>query len=132
METIRRYPIPPDSFAPDRPLNDLLRAQLEHFQTVEKRLPREFRPSLNPNAPEALAQDAPASNRYIATMTTLIRERRAVQLAKDQPAKPAPVLVSKPATYSPLAGLAIAASDAAGPATKSKKATPYKPKSRKP
>ena len=132
METIKRYPIPPDSFAPDRPLNDLLRAQLEHFQTVEKRLPRQLRPSLNPHAPEALPHDAPASNQYIATMTTLICKRRAVQLTKDPPAKPTPVLVPKPATYSPSAGLAIAASAAAGPATKSKKATPYKPKSRKP
>lgn len=128
MAIINRYPIPSDSFAPNRPLNDLLRAQLEHFQLVEKRLPRPLRPSLNAERAEPLPHDAPASNQYVAAMTTLIHERRAGQVAKEKRAKSSPVLVAKPTSPTVID---IAAS-AAAPASKSKKPTPDKPKSRKP
>jgi hypothetical protein len=107
MATIRRHPVPADSFVPNRPLNDLLQAQLEHFREIEKRLPRPVQPTLNPDMPLPSHKDARASNHYIATMTTLMRER-----AGDPPAKRSPILVTKPAARSPQsAGLAIAASD---------------------
>jgi len=136
MATIRRYPVPADSFAPDRPLNDLLQAQLEHFRKVEQRLPRHVQPTLHPDMPPPSPKDAPASNRYIATMTNLIRER-----AQASAAKPAPVLVTKPARPPRIkpTGLAIAASAPDSPSRKpsaikeKNKATPRKPKkSRKP
>lgn len=133
MATIRRYPVPADSFAPDRPLNDLLQAQLEHFRKVEQRLPRHVQPTLHPDMPPPSPKDAPASNRYIATMTNLIRER-----AQKPAAKPAPVLVAKAARPPKIrqAGLAIAASESHSrkpSVTKKKNATPRKPKkSRKP
>ena len=107
MATIRRHPVPADSFAPNRPLNDLLQAQLEHFREIEKRLPRPVQPTLNPDMPPASHKDPHASNRYIATMTTLLRER-----AGDRAAKRSPILVMKAGAHSPQsAGLAIAASD---------------------
>jgi hypothetical protein len=138
MATIRRYPVPADSFDPDRPLNDLLQAQLVHFHEIEKRLPRSIQPILNPNMPPPLPKDARASNHYVAALTTIIRQR-----AGKPPAKPAPVLVTKPARSPQPAGIAIAASasyptprkSADKPATaaaKNKKARPSKPKSRKP
>jgi hypothetical protein len=132
MATIRRYPVPADSFVPDRPLNDLLQAQLEHFRKVELRLPRQVQPTLHPDMPPPSSKDAPASNRYIATMTNLIRER-----ARNPAAKPAPVLVAKTARPPRIkSGLAIAASESHSrktAAVKKKNATPHKPrKSRKP
>jgi hypothetical protein len=138
MATIRRYPVPADSFVPNRPLNDLLQAQLEHFREIEKRLPRHTQPTLNPDMPPPSPKDALSSNRYVATMTTLIHQR-----ARKLPAKPSPVLVTKAARPPKPTGLAIAASASdphpqkpaartARGATKNKKATPRKPKSRKP
>jgi hypothetical protein len=132
MATIRRYPVPADSFVPDRPLNDLLQAQLEHFRKVEHRLPRRVQPTLHPDMPPPSPKDAAASNHYIATMTNLIRER-----AQNPAAKP--LLVTKAARPPRImpAGLAIAASEShpqkSAAAKKKKKATPHKPKkSRKP
>jgi len=143
MATIKRHSIPADSFEPNRPLNDLLQAQLQHFHVVEKRLPRHSQPTLHPDMPPPSPLDAPASNRYIAAMTTLIRQRAANQTAKqpakDRPAKSAPVLVPKPARHRTPAGIPIAASAsdvtpsrsaAVRPARKNKKAAT--PKSRKP
>ncbi len=133
MATIRRYPVPADSFVPDRPLNDLLQAQLEHFRKIEQRLPRHVQPTLHPDMPPPSPKDAPASNRYIATMTNLIRER-----AQIPAAKPAPVLISKGTRPRIKSGLAIAASASDShsrkpAASKKKNATPHKPKkSRKP
>ena len=43
MVTIRRHPVPTDSYDPKRPLNDLLVAQLEHFKHVAKNLPSDLR-----------------------------------------------------------------------------------------
>jgi hypothetical protein len=134
MATIRRYPVPADSFDPNRPLNDLLQAQLEHFREVEKRLPRQIQPTLHPDMPPPSYKDAHASNHYVATMTTLIRQR-----AGNTSAKPAPVLVPKPTRSTQPAGIDIAASapskSAAKPANvaaKNKNATPNKSKSSKP
>jgi hypothetical protein len=130
MATIRRYPVPADSFVPDRPLNDLLQAQLEHFRKVEQRLPRHVQPTLHPDMPPPSPKDAPASNHYIATMTSLIRER-----AQNPAARPAPLLVAKAARPGIKSGLAIAASESRSrkPSAKKKNITPRKPKkSRKP
>jgi hypothetical protein len=138
MATIRRYPVPADSFVPNRPLNDLLQAQLEHFREIEKRLPRSIQPTLHPDMPPPSPKDAHASNHYVATMTTLIHQRAGERSA----AKPAPSLVTKPARSPQPGSIAIAASasdpaprkSAAKPdrAAKNKNPTPRKPKSRKP
>jgi hypothetical protein len=139
MANIRRYPVPADSFDPNRPLNDLLQAQLEHFHEVEKRLPRRIQPTLHPDMPPPSPKDAQASNHYVATMTTLIRQR-----AGNPVVKPAPVLVTNPDPSPQSAGIAIAASSTPLPAprksttkqakatSKNKSAAPSKPKSRKP
>ena len=138
MANIRRYPVPADSFDPNRPLNDLLQAQLEHFREVEKRLPRQIQPTLAPDMPPPSFKDARASNHYVATMTALIQKR-----AGKTSAKPAPVLVPKPTRTAQPAGIDIAASAAglappksaassANAAAKNKNATTQKPKSRKP
>jgi hypothetical protein len=126
MATIRRYPVPVDSFVPDRPLNDLLQAQLEHFRKVEQRLPRHVQPTLHPDMPPPSPKDAIASNHYVATMTNLIRER-----AQNPAAKPTPVLVTKaarPLRIKPT-GLDLAAS---APGPHSRKSAAAKKKSRKP
>lgn len=66
MTTIRRHPVPTDSWDPERPLNDLMIEQLNHFTYVVQRLPAEARAALPP-APKA--DDSVAAHRFIAAVT---------------------------------------------------------------
>jgi len=75
MATIRRHSIPSDSYAPDRPLNDLMREQLTHFIHVEERLPPEQRVSLPIPSPD----DSAAANRFIAAVTERLMGTRLSQ-----------------------------------------------------
>jgi hypothetical protein len=72
MATIRRHPVPSDSFRADAPLNDLLLKQLEHFVEVAKRLPAELRVDM----PVPLPQDSAAAERYIAAVTERLISRK--------------------------------------------------------
>lgn len=134
MTDIRRYPVPDDSFDPKRPLNDLLVAQLEHFQEVERRLPRDLQPTLRPEMPPPSPRDANAAHDYVATMTTLIRRRGGTR-SSDTTIKP----IRKRASSTTLPGISIAAGDSqttsgtSGTNVKrSGTAVPHKPKSSKP
>jgi hypothetical protein len=72
MATIRRHPVPPDSFRPDAPLNDLGREQLKHFVHVAERLPPELRVDMPIPSPE----DGHAANRFIAAVTDRLLSRK--------------------------------------------------------
>jgi hypothetical protein len=80
MVTIRRHPIPPDSYNPDRPLNALMRAQLEHFAHVAERLSPEIQVGLSVPSPE----DPATANRFTAAVTEHLMsiKRPPLQIAK--------------------------------------------------
>src|SRR5580658_968328 len=66
MVTIRRHPVPTDSYDPKRPLNDLLVAQLEHFKHIAKGLPSELRSEV---PAEPSLDDREGVDRFIAAIT---------------------------------------------------------------
>lgn len=66
MVTIRRHPVPADSYDPNRPLNDLLLAQIDHFKHVAERLPPEVRSTI-PTVPSTYDRDG--VNQFIAAVT---------------------------------------------------------------
>lgn len=66
MVTIRRHPVPADSYDPNRPLNDLLLAQLEHFKHIAQRLPPEVRSAV---PAEPSSSDREGVDRFIAAIT---------------------------------------------------------------
>jgi hypothetical protein len=99
MATVKRHPVPQDSYKPDRPLNDLMLAQLEHFVDAARHLPPDLRAGLVEPSPA----DAAASSRYIAAVTAALLSQR----------KPAITLVSsrprRASRAQPAEGLALAA-----------------------
>jgi hypothetical protein len=100
MATIRRHPVPLDSYAPNRPLNDLLREQLAHFIHVEERLP----PSQRVKMPIPAADDADAANRFIAAVTEQLMSikrsppLRLIRRRTPQPPSPGITIAAKAAT----------------------------------
>jgi glycine cleavage system protein P-like pyridoxal-binding family len=83
MVTIRRHPVPTDSYDPKRPLNDLLVAQLEHFKHIAKTLPSDVR---NTVPAEPSIEDREGVDRFIAAVTRVHVSRK----------KATPRLVAKP------------------------------------
>jgi hypothetical protein len=114
MATVKRHPVPQDSYQPDRPLNDLMLAQLEHFVDTAKKLPPNLRADL-PEPPlmdDHTPPDPAASSRYIAAVTAALLSQR----------KPAITLVSsrprRAPARQPAEGLALAAASASKPKAK--------------
>lgn len=118
MATIRRHPIPSDSFRADAPLNDLLLKQLEHFVHVAERLPAAMRADMPIPSP----QDSAAVARYIAAMTARLMSRK----------RPPLTVVSK--TRRRRTGISIAASAEKPdiPSAKRKRKSTSKPDKSKP
>jgi hypothetical protein len=83
MVTIRRHPVPADSYDPNRPLNDLLLAQLDHFKHIAKGLPAELQNTI-PSEPSI--EDREGVDRFIAAVTGVHVSRK----------KAKPLLVAKP------------------------------------
>ncbi len=117
MATIRRHPVPPDSYDPNRPLNDLNREQLAHFVEVAQRLP----PSLRVPMPIPSPDDAAGANNFIAVVTDRLMS------VKRSPLK----LVRKDKRKSPAPQIAIAAQaeTPVSPPSKPKRTTRSKSKS---
>jgi hypothetical protein len=92
MATIRRHPVPPDSFHPDAPLNDLGREQLKHFVHVAERLPPELRVDMPIPSPE----DGHAAHRFIAAVTDRLLSRKppALKVVAKRRRKPASTGIS--------------------------------------
>lgn len=110
MVTIRRHPVPLDSYNPDRPLNDLLKNQFRHFVHVEERLP----PELRVNMPVPSSDDVPAVNRFIAAVTTQL-----MNIKRSPPLRLVPRSARKSLT--PAISLAAQAEPATPPRTAKKK-----------
>jgi hypothetical protein len=68
MEPIRVPRPPQTSFNRNRPVSDLLQAQIKHFQHLESKLPDESR---SPYAPHELSTESAAAQ-YIAHMTRVL------------------------------------------------------------
>ena len=83
MVTIRRHPVPADSYDPKRPLNDLLIAQFEHFKHIAKGLSSELGSAV---PAEPSLDDREGVDRFIAAVTGIhVRRKKAM-----------PRLVAKP------------------------------------
>ena len=105
MDPIRVPRPPKQSFNKNRPISDLLKAQVEHFQHLESKLESRMRSPLHPHE---LTTESAAAN-YIAHMTgVLLGESPAPKLLK--PARVRSISAPKPkAKTKPKTGLAIAA-----------------------
>lgn len=117
MATIRVPGPPPQAFQKNRPISDLIKAQIKHFQHLEHKLqlnlPTKF-------SPHDLTTEGAAA-RYIAEMTTaLCSQNPSAQQAPTPisaaPAKPKASPVAKPAPKS--RGIPLAASAATEPRAK--------------
>ena len=84
MVTIRRHPVPANSYDPDRPLNDLLLAQLDHFKHIAEALPADARAKIPAFPP---LDDRAAVDRFIAAVTQLHVGRKQLrpQLVRSKP-----------------------------------------------
>lgn len=83
MATIRKHPVPTDSYDPKRPLNDQLVAQLELFKHIAKNLSSDLR---NTVPAEPSIEDREGVDRFIKAITGVHVSRKKT---KPQPvAKP--------------------------------------------
>jgi hypothetical protein len=119
MATIRRYPVPSDSYDPNRPLNDLVREQLKHFVEAAQRLPPELRIEMPVPSPD----DAAAVNKFVAAVTERLMsvKRAPLKLVRKRGRK---------ATAPPIA-LAAQAEAPASPVSRPKPKTRSESKSRR-
>jgi hypothetical protein len=108
MELIR-VPAPPKAaFNMQRPMSDLIKAQIKHLKHVEHGLPQTLRETL-PQHPIVTESDAAI---YIASMTTLLRSRADTPKRMPKQSKPG----SRPIPIVPSGRLALVA--AAGQTSK--------------
>jgi ribosomal protein RSM22 (predicted rRNA methylase) len=119
MVTIRRHPVPTNSYDPKRPLNDLLVAQFEHFKHIAHSLPLDIHNSV---PAEPSIEDREGVDRFIAAVTGVHVSRK--KAAPRLVAKPAPR--KKPVTLD----LAAAADEAMTKNELAKSSSQGKPKSK--
>lgn len=130
MEPIHVPGPPKQAFNKNRPISDLIRAQVNHLKHVEASLSADQRSKIPQHA--ITTEDDAAQ--YIASMTNLFQAKPAAPLVPAQPATPtAPVTpMPKPAVpVSTSPGLAIAAS-ADAPPKKTKQKTDKQKKEKSP
>lgn len=131
MEPIRVPRPPKAAFNKQRPMSDLIKAQIRHFKHLEQKLQPEHRAAL-PQHHIITEEDAA---RYIAPMTRLLRSRSAPAAALTPFAR-SKARISAPSHRA--TGLSIAAAadpggtKSARPAARAKKKTSTKRKTRKP
>ena len=112
MTTIRRHPVPTDSYDPKRPLNDLLVAQLEHFKHIAAQLPAELAAGVPPPPP---IEDTDSVSKFIAAITKAHVSRK----------KALPIVISRRTRQQLPGTLALAASaESKPPSAKPKKSKP--------
>jgi hypothetical protein len=132
MEPIRVPRPPKEAFNKQRPMSDLIKAQIRHFKHLEHKLPPEHRIALSQH--RIISEEDAA--RYIAPMTRLLRSRSAPSAAVTTFAEP---VARIPAPARPARGLSIAATvdprgtkTASRPVSQAKKKSSTKRKTRKP
>lgn len=126
MATIHVPAPPATAFHKERPISDLLRGQLRHFEHIESRLPAALRSTIPPR--DRLTEDGAA--RYIAHLTQALQTQAQAAQPVPQPvlvpARPAPRKAPIPIT---LPAIAAAAAPEVNPA-KPKPSNSTPPKSR--
>jgi hypothetical protein len=96
MATIRRHPVPSDSYQPDRPLNDLVRSQFEHFREVAGKHPEVLKMNLQVPSHD----DVAGVSQFMAAVTGQLMS------LKTQPLKLVSKRRNKPQATAPTVGLA--------------------------
>lgn len=104
MEPIKILVPPKEAFNKNRPISDLIKAQITHFQHLENKLPADLRRGI----PQHKISTEDDAARYIAAMTRFLRARPAAVAPAAGPVE----IRRRPAPISPLEGLALAASAA--------------------
>ena len=123
METIHVPGPPRQAFNKNRPISDLIRAQVNHLKHVEASLPAEQRSKI----PQHAISTEDDAAQYIASMTSLFQAKPAAVAVPIKPATPvAPVPIKPAAPISTAPGLAIAASASPTPKKTKPKAKPKK------
>jgi hypothetical protein len=102
MEPIHVPRPPKEAFNKDRPVSDLIRSQVEHFQHLESKLPASVREAI----PQQRVTTEGDAARYIAAMTHVLLG----QAPGSSAARPALLPMPAPARVVPAKGLPMAAS----------------------
>lgn len=123
MEPIHVPGPPKQAFNKNRPISDLIRAQVKHLKHVEASLSADQRSKI----PQHAISTEDDAAQYIASMTSLFQTQPASPAKPAKPAAPVPIKPATPISTAP--GLAIAASASptskkTKPKAKPKKATP--------
>jgi hypothetical protein len=121
MEPIQVPQPSPTAFNKNRPISDLIRKQIEHFQHIQKK----HKIKIDPVVGQNLDTEGGAA-RYITAMTRALRAQALSGAAAIPPRAPIPM--PTPARATPGEGLALAAAaDSPGKPTSKMKAPPAKP-----
>jgi hypothetical protein len=121
MEPIQVPKPSPTAFNKNRPISDLIRKQIDHFQHIQKKLKIE----IDPAAGQDLNTEGGAA-KYIAAMTRALRTKAPGRIAAVPSRAPIPMPAPTRATPGEGLALAAAADTATEPASK-KKAPRAKP-----
>ncbi|HUZ97058.1 MAG TPA: hypothetical protein VMU57_19315 [Edaphobacter sp.] len=87
MAIIRVPGPPPEAFRKNRPISDLIKSQIRHFQHLEQKLRLDLPTKFSPH--DLTTEDA--ASRYIAEMTAALRDQSAAA-----PQTTAPIRVPRP------------------------------------
>ena len=122
MEAIHVPATPARAFNKNRPISDLIRAQINHLKHLEEKLSADARQQIPQHA---IVSEADAAE-YIAAMTQLLRSQASPSATAAPVAPPVP---KKAIPIRPAKGLEIAASGKkAKPASKQRTASPTLPR----
>jgi len=125
MEAIHVPPPPARAFNKNRPISDLIRAQINHLKHLEEKMTADVRQQIPQHA--IVSEDDAAQ--YIAAMTRLLRSQSPAGAAAAQPVAPA---AKKAIPIRSAQGLDIAAAGKKSkPVSKTKAATPRPPRKEK-
>jgi len=121
MEAIHVPPPPARAFNKNRPISDLIRAQINHLKHLEEKLTADLRQQIPQHA--IVSEDDAAQ--YIAAMTRLLRSQASPAAVV---ASASPTAAKKAIPIRPAQGLDIAAAgEKLKPASKKKAASPKSP-----
>lgn len=124
MEPIQVPKPSPTAFNKNRPISDLIRKQIDHFQHIQKK----HKIEIDPAAGQDLNTEGGAA-KYIAAMTRVLRTQALGTIAADRPK--APIAMPTPVRATPGEGLGLAAAADTPTKPASKKKAPRAKSSKK-
>lgn len=126
MEPIHVPGPPKQAFNKNRPISDLIRAQVTHLKHVEAGIPAKLRHAVHQHP---IATEAEAA-KYIASMTNLFKSQATSQPVPIKPATPVITKPANPISAKPALSIAASASTAKKKAAPKKAKATAKPKKR--